>query len=61
MYQDDKARLEETVAECERLRKFLRDLDERVEEVDRWAVEVEPELSDDCVYSRDAPMMGSNK
>jgi len=60
MYQDDKARLEETLAECERLRKFLRDLDERVEQVDRWAVEIEPKLSDDCVCSRDAPMMGSN-
>jgi hypothetical protein len=34
MYQDDKTRLEETLAEYERLRKFLRDLDERAEQVD---------------------------
>jgi len=54
MYHNDKARLEETLAEYERLRNFLRDLDESAEQVDGRAVEVEHELSDDYVRPNDS-------
>ena len=47
MYEDDKAKLVETIAEYERLRKFLRELDAKAGQVDARLVELERELPDD--------------
>ena len=49
MYQDEKAKLAETIAEYERLRKFLRDLDAKAGRADVRLVEIERELPDDYV------------
>ncbi len=48
MYQDDKARLEEMLAEYERLRKFLRNLDAQAGQVDRQVTEIKAQPPSDC-------------
>ena len=50
---DDKERLEKTIAEYERLRKFLRELDEKAGEVDHRLVEIERDLPEDYVCPED--------
>jgi predicted nuclease with TOPRIM domain len=55
MYEDDKAKLAKTIAEYERLRKLLRDLDARAGQVDGRLVEIERELPDSNVHPDDPP------
>ena len=52
--EDDKAKLEKTIAEYERLKKFLRDLDAKANTVDARLVEIERELPED--YPDDPPL-----
>lgn len=51
---NDKERLEKTIAEYERLRRFLKKLDEQAGEVDGQLVEIERELPDDYVCPEDS-------
>ena len=44
MYEDDKSKLARTIAEYERLKKLLQDLDAKAEQVDGQLVEMEREL-----------------
>jgi predicted nuclease with TOPRIM domain len=55
MYEDDKAKLAETIAEYQRLRKFLRDLDAKAGQADARLVEIERELPDDYICPDDPP------
>ena len=57
MYEDDKARLAKLIAEYERLRKLLRDLDAKAGQVDGRLVEIERELPDSYVHPDDPPCM----
>jgi len=57
MYKDGKTQLEETIAEYERLRKFLRDLDAKAEQTDARLVEMERELPDDYACPDDPPQI----
>lgn len=54
MYENDKAKLAETIAEYERLRKFLRDLDAQAGQADARLVEIEKQLPND--YPGDSPL-----
>ena len=63
MYEDDKAKLAKTIAEYERLRKFLRELDAKAGQVDAGLVGVERELPDDHISptTRQRSLVGSNE
>lgn len=54
--EDDKTKLAKTIAEYERLRKFLRDLDAKANTVDARLVEIEDELPDHYTYPGDPPL-----
>ena len=53
MVDDDKIRLDKMVAEYERLKKVLRDLDAQSGTVDQRLVEIERRLPEDCIGPED--------
>ena len=63
MYQDEKAKLAETIAEYERLRKFLRDLDAKAGRADKKLVEIERALPTTTLAptARQRSLIGSNE
>ena len=62
MYEDDKAKLVETIAEYERLRKFLRELDAKAEQVDARLVELEAASCPTTTpTTRQRSLVGSNE
>ena len=57
MYNNTEIRLAKMIAEYERLRKLLRDLDEEAGQVDGQLVEIEGKLPDDYQHPDDPPSL----
>ena len=56
MFEDNEAQLAETIAEYERLRKLMRDLDAQAGQVDQQLITIERTLPGEYTYAGDMPL-----